>query len=139
MKDRKCYLVDIKENKEDDGRLLVVEGQTQTVPFDIKRIFWVRDVDKNAERGNHATKKTNLILIPIFGSCDVLVNDGEKETVYHMDNPKQGLYIEAMLWRTMKNFSSDCVMEAICDSPYEPENETFECFEEYLKAVKGTT
>ncbi len=138
MEDRRCFLVDVKSVWEPDGRLLVVEGNSGTIPFDIKRIFWVRDVTKHAQRGQHATKKTKLVLIPVSGSCDVAVNDGFNETVYHMDDSSTGLYIDAMLWRTMKNFTPDCVMMAVCDRIYSPGDETFENFEEYKKALGET-
>ena len=103
MQANSCYWVDIRSNQEDDGRLLVIENYTEQIPFEIKRIFWVRDVKENAQRGQHATKRTNLVLVAISGSCDVVVTDGKEEKVFHLDNPTKGLYIEKMLWRTMKN------------------------------------
>ena len=137
MKNDDCYYVDIKSNQESDGRLLVVENNTMQIPFDIKRIFWIRDVNANAERGNHATKRTNIVLIAISGSCDVVVNNGKEEVTYHLDNPLKGLYVKNMLWRTIKNFSKDCIIGAVCDSKYSQTDETFEDFDEYLRALNG--
>ncbi len=136
MRDRKCCFVDIRSNQEADGRLLVVESNSTAIPFEIKRIFWVRDVIPGAERGQHATKQTKLILIPVTGSLDVAVHDGTEEKTYHLDDPTKGLYIDEMLWRTMKNFSEGCVVEAICDHPYAGRDETYDDFDEYLKALK---
>ena len=136
MNSRKSYMIDIRSNQEDDGRLLVVEGESQSIPFEIKRIFWVRDVKAGAKRGNHATKRTKLVLIAVTGSCDVVVNDGKTETMYHLEDPTKGLYIDEMLWRTMQNFTPDCVVEAVCDHKYAPGDETYEDFEEYLKALE---
>ena len=136
MSSRKSYMIDIRSNREDDGRLLVVEGESQSIPFEIKRIFWVRDVKAGARRGDHATKRTKLVLIAVTGSCDVVVNDGKTETMYHLEDPTKGLYIDEMLWRTMQNFTPDCVVEAVCDHKYAPGDETYEDFEEYLKALE---
>ena len=135
MSERKSYYVNIRSNQEDDGRLLVVEGGTEAIPFEIKRIFWVRDVIAGAERGQDATKRTKLVLIAVTGSCDVVVNDGKNETTYRLDDPTKGLYIDEMLWRTMKNFTPNCVVEAVCDHPYAPGDETYEDYEEYLEAL----
>ena len=137
MKNDDCYYVDIKSNQENDGRLIVVENNTMQIPFDIKRIFWIRDVKANAERGNHATKRTNIVLIAVSGSCDVVVNNGKEEVTYHLDNPLKGLYVKNMLWRTIKNFSKDCIIEAVCDRKYSQTDETFEDFDEYLRALNG--
>ena len=137
MPDKRCYFVDIKSNQEEDGRLLVVESNSSTIPFEIKRIFWVRDVIEGGIRGQHANKQTRIILIAISGSCDVIINDGKNETTYHLDNPTKGLFIDKMLWRTMENFSKDCILEAICDNHYIPEDEIYDDFEEYLKELRS--
>lgn len=134
MKDRKAYLVDIPSHVESDGRLLVVESNRE-IPFEIKRLFWVRDVIDGGRRGEHATKKTRLILIAVTGSVDVEVDFGDRKEVFHLDDPCKGLYIDPMIWRTMFNFSSDCVVEAICDRPFEPGNETFDDYDEFLKGL----
>lgn len=136
MSDRKHFLVDIFQSQEDDGRLIVVEANSKNIPFDIKRIFWVRDVISGAERGQHATKVTKLVLVPVHGECDVEVDTGLEKKTYHMDDPTKGLYIDEMIWRTMKNFTSDCVMMAICDHPYAGKDETYEDYAEFLKALE---
>ena len=132
---KRCHFVNIPEHVESDGRLIVVEENTDVIPFDIKRIFWVRDVLPGASRGDHATKKTQLILIPVTGSCDVVVHDGTEEETFHMDDPTKGLYLDAMLWRSMRNFKDGCIMEALCDLPYAPGDETYDDFDEFLKAL----
>lgn len=127
----------IKLNKvvEEDGSLLVTEVNNR-VPFEIKRIFFVKEVIAGASRGNHATKKTKLILVPIAGSCKVHVDNGEVQEDIVMDDDTKGLYIDEMVWRSMYDFTSDCVMMAICDRPYEPGNETYEDYDEYVNALK---
>lgn len=135
MKDRKAFIIDIPEHIEADGRLLVVEGQG-VVPFEIKRLFWVRDVVLGGRRGEHATKKTRLILVPVFGNLKVDVDDGNEVKTFVLDKPTQGLYIDEMLWRTMYDFSPDCVVEAICDRPFEAGNETIDDYAEFQRTVK---
>lgn len=119
---------------ESDGQLWVTEADNQ-IPFEIKRIFCVMNVAEGKSRGDHATKKTNLILFPICGSCDVVVDDGKNQDTYHMDDPTKGLYIDAMIWRSMQNFTPDCIMMAVCDRPFEPGNETYDNYEDYLAAL----
>lgn len=135
MRVKGCRIIETRLVKESDGCLWVAEAGGQ-IPFDIKRVFCVMNVAAGKSRGDHATKKTNLILFPISGSCDVVVDDGhEKETV-HMDDPTKGLYIDAMIWRSMVNFTPDCIMMALCDRPFAPGNETYDDYEEYLSALK---
>ena len=120
---------------EEDGTLHVMEAGHQ-VPFDIRRIFLVSQVAGGKTRGDHATKKTRLILFPVAGSCKVVVNDGKTEEVFTMDDPSIGLMIEPMVWRSMQEFTPDCVMMAVCDRPYEPGNETYDDFDTYIHALE---
>ena len=131
-----CKLVTIKANVEEDGTLFVMETDRE-VPFPIRRIFLVGRVKKGASRGNHATRETRLILFPVSGSCDVVVDDGQVQEIYHMDDPALGLMIDPMIWRSMRNFSPDCVMMAVCDRPYAPGRETIDDYGLYLEAVKA--
>ena len=135
MKDRKYYLVDIRCVEEADGKLIVAESGNQ-VPFDIKRIFCVKDVGAGQERGAHATKKTKLILVPLAGACEVEVDTGTYKETFCMDTPTKGLYIDEMIWRTMKNFTSDCIMMAMADCPFDVGNETYDDYDEYIKAFQ---
>ena len=131
-----CKLLDITKVVESDGTLYVMEGNKE-VPFEIKRIFFVKNVAKGKSRGDHATKKTRLILFPVSGSCNVVVDDGKDKEVFFMNDPSQGIYIDAMIWRSMQDFSDDCVMMAVCDRPFEPGNETYDDYQEYLKAINS--
>lgn len=127
-------LIEIKKVVESDGTLLVME-EGQQIPFPIKRIFMVKDVAKGKSRGDHATKQTKLILFPVSGSCNVVVDNGVEKETFVMNDASKGLYIEEMIWRSMQNFSKDCVMMAVCDRPFTPGNETFDNYNEYLNSL----
>ena len=130
-----CKLIPIKKNVETDGTLFVMEHGRE-VPFPIERIFFVAGVKAGASRGDHATKTTKLILFPVSGSCTVVVDNGFDQESYTMNDPAVGLLIEPMIWRSMKEFSPDCVMMAVCDQPFSPGNETFDDYHAYLKALR---
>ena len=131
-----CSLVPIKANVEEDGTLFVMETDRE-VPFPIRRIFLVGRVKEGASRGDHATRETRLILFPVSGSCDVAVDNGAENEVYHMDDPALGLMIDPMIWRSMRNFTPDCVMMAVCDRPFAPGRETIDDYGQYLEALKS--
>jgi len=132
---RGCELISIKQTVEEDGILFVMETGRE-VPFSIERIFFVARVAPGASRGDHATKETRLILFPVSGTCDVMVDNGREREIHHMDDPARGLLIEPMIWRSMRNFSPDCVMMAVCDRPFAPGNETYDDYDAYLSALR---
>lgn len=117
MMDKDCYLIDIPSHREFDGVLSVMEGP-DTLPFDVKRVFWVHDTADGAVRGNHATINTKLVLVAVSGSFNVTVDDGREKNTFHLDNSEKGLFINNMIWRSMSNFKDNCVVMAFCDRIY---------------------
>ena len=69
-----AYIIDLPTFKDERGNLTVVE---KLLPFDIKRFYYIYDVTE--KRGGHRHKKTIQALICLGGSCEVYINDGEKE------------------------------------------------------------
>lgn len=133
----KWKLIKIKKVTEPDGTLYVMENNRE-VPFDTKRVFLVANVADGKTRGDHATKKTRLILFPVSGSCKVVVDDGTTVEKFEMNDPATGLLIEPMVWRSMQEFTPDCVMMAVCDRPFEPGNETYDNYDEFLDMVRSS-
>lgn len=137
MKDKDYYMININSYIEEDGILSVIEQPE--IPFDVKRIFWVHSTSDDAVRGNHATINTKLILAAVSGSCDVTVDDGNEKAIIHLDNSKEGVFINNMIWRSMSNFSDDCVVMAFCDQKYASGGgiETIDDYDVFLNEIKN--
>ena len=100
-------LIEIPKIIDPRGNLSVIENQT--VPFEIKRVYYLYDVPSGAFRGGHAHKNQHEVLIALSGSFEVVLDDGgQKETVM-LNKPNIGLLIPTMLWRELQNFSSGSV------------------------------
>lgn len=52
-----------------------------------------------------------------------------------MDKPNLGLFQDAMIWGTMHDFSSDCVLMVLADDYYD-ESDYITDYENFLKEVK---
>ena len=46
------------------------------MPFDIKRVYYLYDVPGGADRGGHAHKELEQLIVAISGSFDVVLDDG---------------------------------------------------------------
>ena len=86
-------------------------------------------------RGKHANRDSQFCLISVHGTCDVIVEDGKETITYKLDKPNKVLYLNKMVWKTMTNFSKDCVLLVLSDHLYNKE-EYIRDFDEYLKLVK---
>jgi oxalate decarboxylase/phosphoglucose isomerase-like protein (cupin superfamily) len=91
------------------GNLTFIQNQNH-LPFDIERVFWTYDVPGGENRGAHAYKNQQEIIIALSGSFDVVISkaDGTIEK-YSLNRSYYGLYLPPMTWRHMENFSTNAL------------------------------
>ena len=128
-------LIDFKTLGDERGSLIAIE-QGNNSPFEIKRVYYIFDTKDGVERGFHAHINLKQIAIAVKGSCTFVINDGNKREEIELTNPNQGLFIEGLIWREMKNFSSDCVLVVLA-SEYYDESDYIRDYDEFLKEVKN--
>ena len=116
------------------GSLIAIE-QGYNAPFEIKRVYYIFDTKKGVERGFHAHISLKQICIAIKGSCSFVLDNGEKREEIKLTNPTQGIFIEGLIWREMKNFSPDCVLLVIASEHYD-ENDYIRCYNKF-KEIKN--
>ncbi len=100
-------LIQLPKIKDPRGNLSVVENHT--VPFDIKRVYYLYDVPSDAFRGGHAHKDQSELLIAVSGSFEVVLDNGAKKETVMLNKPNIGLLIPTLVWRELQNFSSGSV------------------------------
>jgi len=119
---------------DDRGSLIAIE-EGYNAPFDIKRVYYIFDTKQGVERGFHAHKNLKQICIAVKGSCTFVVDDGSIKKEIELNNPNQGLFIEGLIWREMKNFSKDCVLMVIASEHYD-ESDYIRDYDRFLEEVK---
>ena len=113
-------LIDIPKIHEIRGNLSVIEGNT--IPFEMKRVYYLYDVPSGAERGGHAHKKLRQFMIALSGSFDVVLNDGSKQKIITLNKPNVGLLIVNGIWRELENFSSGSVCLVLASDVFAEED-----------------
>jgi dTDP-4-dehydrorhamnose 3,5-epimerase-like enzyme len=130
-----CRLINLPKVTDPRGNLTFVEAGRH-VPFDLKRVYYLYDVPGGAERGGHAHRRLEQLIIAMSGSFDVVLDDGRAKTTYHLNRSYFGLYIPPMIWRELENFSSGSVCVVLASTPYD-EADYFRDYGTFLKAVKS--
>ena len=115
------------------GKLSVIEKDI--IPFDIKRVYYLYDVPSDAYRGGHAHKNLIQFMIPLSGSFEVLVDDGNSKKKIMLNKPNKGLLIPVGIWREMDNFSSGAICMVLA-SDYFDEEDYFRKYDEFKKFKK---
>ncbi len=93
--------------KDTRGNLAIIEKDT--IPFEIKRVYYLYDIPTDAYRGGHAHIEQEEFLVALSGSFDVVLDDGQKKHRVMLSKPNVGLYIPTGVWRELENFSSGSV------------------------------
>lgn len=129
----KVKIVELPKITDQRGNLTFVEGG-QHIPFDIKRVYYLYDVPGGSERGGHAHKELQQLIIAMSGSFDVVLDDGTKKKRFHLNRSYYGLYVPTMLWRELDNFSSGAVCMVLASNHYD-EKDYYREYNDYLKAI----
>ena len=129
-------LLQFQENGDERGRLVVVEGGLD-IPFEIKRVFYIYGSDSKVVRGKHANRRSEFVLINVAGSSKVRVIDPSgNELVISLNRPHTGIYLPAMVWKDMYDFSSDSVLLVLASEHYDPD-EYIRDFDDFQSVVKN--
>jgi len=130
-------IIEFDELGDERGNLVVAEGESKLVPFQINRIFYIYGSDSTVVRGQHANKRTKFILINVSGSSKVKLDNGHETTIVELNKPKMGLFIDTMLWKDMYDFSSDSVLLCLASEHYDG-SEYIRDYEEYLNFIQNS-
>jgi hypothetical protein len=117
-----AYLIDLKTFIDVRGNLTVIE---KTIPFDIKRIFYIYGVDQSV-RGGHRHKTTIQAAICLKGSCRIYNNDGQDENYFVLDQPSKCLILQTFDWHTMDQFSPDAILMVLASEYFDQQDYIFE-------------
>jgi len=120
-----------------DGRgdLVALETNTPNVPFTLKRVYYITNVPQGQDRGGHAHKALEGVLIATSGTIDITVDNGHDRESFTLDSPHKGLHLEAGLWREMSNFSEGAVLMVLASEVYD-EADYIRDYQAFLEWVK---
>lgn len=127
-------IIELTKFLDDRGNLTFIE-QFKHIPFSISRTYWVYDVPGGEIRGAHAFKEQEEFIVALSGSFDVVLNKGDGEQRYHMNRSYYGLYVPAMHWRFLDNFSTNSIALVLTDKLFSEEDYIWD-FNDFIK-MKG--
>ncbi len=126
-------LIDIPKIENTEGNIAIIEKNT--IPFEIKRVYYLFDIPSSAHRGGHAHKNLNQILIALSGSFDVILKDGISTQTITLNKPDKGLLITTNIWRELENFSSGAVCLVLASAIFD-ESDYIRVYDDFLSYVK---
>lgn len=100
------------------GYLVPVESE-ESIPFSLKRIYYIYGVESGMRRGFHSHKDLEQALICVHGSVKIHLRTPFQSEDILLDSPTTALYIGPMIWREMYDFSEDAVLLVLANKHYD--------------------
>lgn len=130
-----CTIIELDKHHSDrKGNITVVQNGF-TVPFDVKRVYYLYDVPGGESRGAHAHKNLSQLIVAASGSFRVTLDDGNVKRSFTLNRPYQGLYVKPGIWRVLDDFSSGAVCMVLASEKYDAADyiRNYDEFNEYRK------
>lgn len=116
-----CKLLTIPTFVDDRGTMGVVEAP-QVAPFDIRRVYFIRDVPQGTRRGGHCHRALHQVYIAAAGAVSVQLDDGRHRRALRLDRPDRGLLLTPGIWRELSDFTADACLLVLASEPYREED-----------------
>ncbi|AKN31949.1 dTDP-6-deoxy-3,4-keto-hexulose isomerase [Clostridium carboxidivorans P7] len=130
-----CSLIKFKDIADKYGHLTPIESKID-IPFEIKRIYYIKGVEQGVKRGFHSHRKLHQVLICLNSSVKIRTKNPNEEAVTELNDPSVGLYIGPYVWREMFDFTEGSVLLVLA-SEYYSEDDYIRNYDFYLEeAVK---
>lgn len=114
-----CSLIELDQHHSvRKGNISVVEND-ETVPFAVKRVYYLYDVPGGVERGGHAHKALQQLIVAVSGSFSVILDDGIVKRKFFLNRPYLGLLVKPGIWRVLEDFSSGSVCMVLASELYD--------------------
>ena len=130
----------MKNNTVNDCKILNLNYNTRLVnnidiPFEVKRIYYLYDIQNKSIRGEHAHKDLYQVIIGLNEGLKIKIDDGQNVKTYNLDNPNQGLLIVPGIWRSLTEFFPRSICLVMASELYS-EDDYIRNYNEFLNFKK---
>lgn len=124
-------IIELTRHFDPRGNLSVIE-ECKDIPFRIQRTYWIYDVPGGENRGGHAFRQNQELIVALSGAFDVIVDDGKQKLKYTLNRSYYGLYVPAGMWREIENFSTNSLALEFGSAHYDA-GDYIRDYDEFLK------
>lgn len=128
-----CEIIKLKTFSDHRGNLTVLES-LESLPYDLKRVYWMYGIPDGKTRGGHAHKENAQFILPIHGGFTITIDDGKRSVDIRFENPDTGILVKPMTWSHLHSFLPDTVVGVFASMHFTPEG-YMSNYSEYLEEL----
>ena len=99
---KKPYIITVPKVNSKSGTLSFIEVDG-TLPFDIQQLYWIYNIDDEANRGNHAHVNSDRVIVCISGTIEAVIESTTGEVYeFRLNDPGDVLYYPRLHWIKLK-------------------------------------
>ena len=115
-----AFLIAFEKMGSPEIGFLTVAQYGEYLPFEIKRVFWNYQVPEGVERGNHAYRITQQVLVVLHGRVKIKLESADgQHTEFTLRDPHEGLFVPPLCWRKVQ-FYDQAVMAVFSSHAFDP-------------------
>ena len=126
-----CNIINLTKIHNQAGNITILEN-SKSIPFQVKRIYYLYDVPMGSERGGHGHYELEQFIVAASGSFTIVLDDGKDKKHLFLNNPSEALYIKPGIWREIINFSSGSICLVLASQEY-TEKDYIRDYDKYLQ------
>lgn len=120
-----------------DGRGLLGTAEGGSLPFPVRRFYFLSELDENGERGRHAHRRLRQLVAVLQGRVEVVLDDGRSEPqVFRLEAPGSALFIPPGYWRVLHGFAPGTVVGVLASEEYD-EGDYIRDYDEFRKFARA--
>lgn len=135
MPDLNDIKVDELPQFRDERGSLVVAEFSACVPFDVMRIFYVREVPVNVTRGKHAHRECRQYMICQAGRVLIEATNGKQTRQIEL-SAGQAVLVDNGIFYSETYLERETVLLVLCDKPYDVKD-YIDNMDEYLALYRA--
>ncbi|KAB1155806.1 sugar 3,4-ketoisomerase [Flavobacterium luteum] len=118
---RDCHTIVLPKIGNRNGHITAINNNIE-IPFAVRRVFYLYDIQGGDSRGAHAHKECHQFLVAASGSFEVLLDDGISKHKVLLNLPDVGLHIPPGIWASEMNFSSGAICLVLASHDFNEED-----------------